>query len=141
MLKCKGVNRNWHIQLLYRRMFNQTNKAYNFGSPAWYLLWHENDETEAHLDKYSKNVIEFLRQTGGIVQEIFGLNYNDLMELDKYTYNQIKIATYKIVEERAKEQEERERRELEKLKAEEARRKAELEAERQYVYGDRYKKK
>lgn len=130
MLRCKGANRSWHLQLVYKRWFNQTNKLYNFNDPAWLLLHHDNDPAEQKIHKHSYNVIDFMSQTGGIVQEIFGLNYHDLMELDKATYNQIKIAVYKIVEQRAKEQEEREKRELENLKIEEARRKAEIEAER-----------
>ena len=92
-------------------------------NPAWYLLVTDrSDEIEDRLNEQSCNVIKFLRQTGGVVQEIFGLTYLDLMDLDRPTYMRIKTAVYEICEQRAKEQEERAREEAEKLAKEEAKR-------------------
>ena len=115
MLTCKGVCRNWHLQLVATKFFNQKNRLFNFRNPAWLVLYRE-DEKEQDLHQFSNNVIDFMDKTGGIVQEIFGLNYNDLMELDRYTYNMIKKAVYKICERRAKEQEEQQRLENERMK-------------------------
>lgn len=123
MLMCKGPCKNWYLQLMTTRFFNQHKKHYDFTNPAWLVVYkdEDNDEEGNPLNQQSDNVISFMDKTGGIVQEIFGLNYNDLMELDRYTYNRIKSATFKICERRAKEQEERDRQEMERLKkAEEA---------------------
>lgn len=119
MLQCKGPCRNWHLQLVTTRFFNQNNKLYDFHNPAW-LVTYKEDEENNPLTQQTDNVIEFMDKTGGIVQEIFGLTFNDLLELDRATYNRIKKATFKICERRAKEQEERERQENERLKKAEA---------------------
>ena len=120
MLELKGPCRNWFLQLMATRHFNEHNKTYNFHNPAWLILFRENDDKEDSLYQQSDNVLDFMDKTGGIVQEIYGLNYNDLMELDRHTYNRIKQAVYKICERRAKEQEERDRQENERLKKAEA---------------------
>ena len=119
MMKCKGPCRNWHLQLVTERLFNQHNKLYNFANPAWLVIYKEDKDGNPLLQQ-SDNVIEFMDKTGGIVQEIFGLNFNDLMELDRTTYNRIKQATFNICERRAKEQEERDRQEAERSKQAEA---------------------
>ena len=121
MLTCIGPWRNWYLQSVSTQFFNQTNKLYNFHNPAWLVLYRDDDDGEGDpLHKQSTNVLDFMDKTGGIVQEIYGLNYNDLMELDRHTYNRIKKAVFKICERRAKEQEERDRQEAERLKKAEA---------------------
>lgn len=102
------------------RFFNQHNKLYNFFNPAWLVTYKQKEDEDDPLYQQSDNVLEFMDKTGGIVQEIYGLNYNDLMELDRHTYNRIKKAVFKICERRAKEQEERDRQEAEKMKKAEA---------------------
>ena len=93
-------------------------------NPAWFVAYvDEGDE----VDPYSQNinnVLDFMDKTGGIVQEIFGLTFVDLMLLDKWTYNRIKKAVYKICERRQKEQEERDRQEEERIRREEAEQRA-----------------
>lgn len=120
MLKCKGPCRNWHLQMVTTRFFNQHNKLYNFFNPAWLVTYKQKEDEDDPLYQQSDNVLEFMDKTGGIVQEIYGLNYNDLMELDRHTYNRIKKAVFKICERRAKEQEERDRQEAERMKKAEA---------------------
>ncbi len=121
MLTCIGPWRNWYLQSVSTQFFNQTNKLYNFHNPAWLVLYRDDDDGEGDpLHQQSTNVLDFMDKTGGIVQEIYGLNYNDLMELDRHTYNRIKKAVFKICERRAKEQEERDRQEAERLKKAEA---------------------
>lgn len=106
--------------MMTARFFNQTNKLFNFHNPAWFVLYRNDDDEGDSLHQQSDNVLDFMDKTGGIVQEIYGLNYNDLMELDRHTYNRIKKAVFKICERRAKEQEERDRQEQERLKKAEA---------------------
>ena len=120
MLQCKGPCRNWHLQLLTTRFFNQHNRKINFSDPAWLVTFRDEDDENNPLLQHTNNVLDFMDKTGGIVQEIYGLNFNDLMQLDKYTYNKIKKAVFKICERRQKEQEERDRQEEERLKKEEA---------------------
>lgn len=108
--------------MITKKFFAKPNE-YKMSNPAWYLLVTDrSDEIEDRLNEQSCNVIKFLRQTGGVVQEIFGLTYLDLMDLDRPTYMRIKTAVYEICEQRAKEQEERAREEAEKLAKEEAKR-------------------
>lgn len=119
MLTMKGPCRSWYLQLMTARHFNEHNKLFDFSNPAWLITIKREDEDDP-LNQQSNNVIDFMDKTGGIVQEIFGLNYNDLMELDRHTYNRIKQAVFKICERRAKDQEERDRQEAEKLRKAEA---------------------
>ena len=101
--------------MVTKRFFAKPNE-YKFTNPAWYLLTTDRtDEVEDRLNEQSCNVIKFLKQTGGVVQEIFGMTYLDLMDLDRPTYMRIKSAVYEICEQRAAEQEERAREEAERL--------------------------
>ena len=127
MDQCKRSNRNWHLQMVTKRFFAKPNE-YKFSNPAWYLLTtDQSDKNEDRLNEQSCNVIKFLKQTGGVVQEIFGMTYLDLMDLDRPTYMRIKTAVYEICEQRAKEQEERARQESERLAQEEQARKQRLQ--------------
>lgn len=120
MLECKGPCRNWFLNLVSTRFFNEKNKNFNFHNPAWLVIHKQNEDDDDPLYQQSDNVLDFMDKTGGIVQEIYGLNYNDLMNLDRHTYNRIKKAVFKICERRTKEQEEHERQEAERLKKAEA---------------------
>ena len=130
MLECKGPCRNWHLQLLTTRFFNKRNTHINFANPAWLVAYVDEGDENDPFSQNINNVLDFMDKTGGIVQEIFGLNFNDLMQLDKWTYNRIKKAVYKVCERRQKDQEERERQEEERLRKEEAEQRAALNRNR-----------
>lgn len=112
---CKGANKSWHLQLATAAHFNRYNKQYNFNNPAWLVL--SRDEPPK-LSEQTDAVLRLLSRTGGVAMEVFGLNFWDFMDMDRPTFTKVKKAIYDVCETRAKEQEERERREAERLKQE-----------------------
>ncbi len=120
MDNCKPANRNWHLQLVTKKFFANRNQ-YNLRNPAWYIVCdNEHDNRDKRLCANSYDVLSFMEHTGGVATEIFGVTYNDVMQMDHQTYARLKKATYNICEQRAKKQEESERLEAERLRAEAA---------------------
>ena len=122
--RCHGYNKSWYLQLATGSHFNKAKKKnkINFHNPAWLVL--SRDEPPL-LSEQTDNVIRLMKNTGGLAMEIFGLTFWDLMDLDIPTYNKIKKTLYDIAEERAKEQEAREKADQEKAEIEERRRRQE----------------
>jgi hypothetical protein len=113
MLQCKGFGRSLFLRIASEHFFHRTDGLYDFSNPAWYLLA---KDPVPHSEQYTDDVLDFLRDTGGVVQEIFGMNLKDLLDLDPYTYSQVKKATFAICEERAKAAAERDQAIASKLK-------------------------
>lgn len=85
--------------MLAESHFKRNDKRYNFNNPSWFVVKKDDDKG---LSDGVDAVIDFLSTSGGIVQEVFGMNFWDLVELDRDTYIKIKTRVYKIQQERAK---------------------------------------
>jgi len=113
MLTCKGPARSLYLRIATEHFFHRNDGMYDFSNPAWFLIA---QDPIPHSEQYFDDVVEFLKETGGVVQEIFGMNLKDLMDLDPYSYSQVKKTVFAICEDRAKAAAERDQAIAAKLK-------------------------
>lgn len=105
MLKCKGPARNWHLQMVTDLHFHTTDHRYNFSNPEWPLL---HIEPHKELTQETDDVLDLLESAGSLIQEVFGMNYWDLIQMDKHTYTRFKAKVMSVYEKRLKDQQEQE---------------------------------
>lgn len=103
MLKCKGPMRSWHLQMMSELYYNANdpNSKYNFRDPAWFVHYTTpNPNLTSNID----DVLDLLAVSGGLLQETFGLNYTDLVNLTNWEYERIKKKVLEVYEKRLAEQ-------------------------------------
>ena len=122
MLRCKGPARNWHLQMVTDLHFHAADHRYNFNSPVWPLLF---IKPHKELSAETEDVFELLESAGALIQEVFGLNYYDIIQMDLHTYTRFKQHVMNVYEKRLKDQQEQEE------EAERQRREEELQRQRE----------
>jgi hypothetical protein len=103
MLNCKGPCRSWHLQMVTELHFHASDHTYNFRDPRWPIIY---TKPKGNLSELRTDVLNFMMDYGTLVQENFGLNFLDLMNLDLPTYYEIKDKVVELYERRLKEQHE-----------------------------------
>ena len=121
MLRCKGPARGWYLQQVTGLHFHSADHKYNFNDPKWPIVYTEPDRG---LTAETDDVLDLLESAGSLIQEVFGMNYFDLISMDQYTYSRFKKRVYSVYENRLKEQQEQEE------EAERQRREDELQRQR-----------
>lgn len=105
MLKCKGPARSWYLQIVTDCHFHSSDHRYNFNDPRWPILYNPpNKELTAETD----DVFDLLKSAGSLIQEVFGMNYFDIIQMDSYTYTRFKKKVLEVYEQRLKDQQEQE---------------------------------
>ena len=105
MLQCPGPNRSWFLQMSSEKFFHQSDPAYNFRNPFWPIA---QSKPSKGLSEREDEVYDLMVNGGSLIQEVFGMNYFDLMEMDPYTFSRFKTKVIEVYEKRRKEQEEQE---------------------------------
>ena len=122
MLNCRGPARNWHLQMVTDLHFHRTDHRYNFNDPKWPLL---PVEPNKELSQETDDVLDLFESAGSLIQEVFGMNYWDIIQMDKHTYTKFKKKVMAVYEKRLKDQQEQEE------EAEKTRREEELQRQRE----------
>ena len=121
MLQCKGPCRSWHLQMVTDLHFHGSDHKYNFKDPKWPIVY---VEPPKELYAETDDVLDLLESAGSLIQEVFGMNYFDLIEMDLRTYSRFKKKVIAVYEKRLKDQQEQE------AEAERQRREDELQRQR-----------
>ena len=122
MLHCKGPARSWYLQMVTDCHFHAADHRFNFNDPKWPIIYREQKN---ELDAQTDDVLELLGSAGSLIQEVFGMNYLDIVQLDLHTYARFKKKVLEVYEQRLKEQKEQEE------EAEKQRRDEELQRQRE----------
>lgn len=117
MLQCKGPIRSWYLQMATEMYFHGSDHKYNYSDPKWFITYVAPDK---RLQSETDDVFDLMCSAGAMIQEVFGLNYLDIISMDLYTYSRFKKRVLEVYEKRVKDQQEQEE-EAERQRKEEER--------------------
>ena len=127
MLHCKGPCRSWYLQMMSYIHFYNGDLRQLLSNPNWFIL--QRDPPPSLTENTSDDVFQLLVNAGSMIQEVFGLNYLDLMSMDMATYTKFKKKVLEVYNKRLEEHKAQED-ELARQRAEDEARQRREEAER-----------
>lgn len=132
MLKCKGPARSWYLQMATDCHFHASDNKFNFRDPKWPIVY---TTPSKELTSETDDVFNLLGSAGALIQEVFGMNYTDIIQLDPYTYSRFKKKVLEVYEKRAKEMQEQQE-EMERERREEELQRQQEERKNKRTYND-----